>query len=83
MKSPGLTRCLQRQELRELRRKAKASARMSRELAGLDVKRAEEEFLEYATASEANDEFDELIGLSVQADQQTATSDAPSKLPEQ
>lgn len=52
------------QELRELRQKASAGARMSRELAGLDVKRAEEEFIEFAQTSEANDEFDQLIGLS-------------------
>lgn len=37
---------------------------MSREMAGLDTKRAEEEFLKFAQRSEANDEFDALIGLT-------------------
>ncbi|MFC1597140.1 PspA/IM30 family protein [Planctomycetota bacterium] len=51
-------------ELRDLRREVKAKARMSREMSGLDTKRDEEEFLAYATESVANDEFDALIGLS-------------------
>jgi hypothetical protein len=51
-------------ELRELRQKASAGARVSRELAGMDTARAEAEFLEYAKTSEANDEFDQLIGLA-------------------
>lgn len=51
-------------ELRELRQKSAASARVSRELAGLDSKRAEAEFMEYAQSSEADDEFDALIGLT-------------------
>ena len=51
-------------ELREMRQKASAGARISRELAGMDTKRAEAEFLEYAQTSEADDEFDALIGLS-------------------
>ena len=51
-------------ELREMRQKAQAGARISRELAGMDTQRAEAEFMEYAQASEADDEFDALIGLS-------------------
>lgn len=51
-------------ELREMRQKASAGARISRELAGMDTKRAEAEFMEYAQTSEADDEFDALIGLS-------------------
>ncbi len=68
-------------ELRELRQKAGAKARVSRELAGLDTKRAEEDFMEYAQSSEANDEFDALIGLG----EQTSVSEAPqqdARLPE-
>lgn len=68
-------------ELRELRGKAHASARVSRELAGMDTKRAEAEFLEYAQTNEADDEFDALIGLS----QKESSSPAPqqdSKIPE-
>lgn len=51
-------------ELREMRSKANANARISRELAGMDTQRAEAEFLEYAQTSEADDEFDALIGLT-------------------
>jgi hypothetical protein len=54
-----------------LRGKAGAEARMSRELAGLDTKRAEEEFLDFAQASEANTEFDQLIGLAGREDTET------------
>jgi chromosome segregation ATPase len=52
------------QDLRELRSKAKAAARVSREMAGVDAKRSEEEFLEYASKSAADTEFDALIGLT-------------------
>jgi hypothetical protein len=68
------------QELRELRQKAGAKARVSRELAGLDTKRAEADFMEYAQNSAANDEFDTLIGLS-----DAPHADAPqgdSRIPE-
>ncbi len=51
-------------ELRELRSKARAGARISRELAGMDTKKMEADFLEYAQSSESSDEFDALIGLS-------------------
>jgi len=69
------------QRLREMRQKASASARVSREMAGLDAKRAETEFLEYAQQATSDDEFDALIGLS--KDQKA--SDAPArdtKIPE-
>jgi len=52
------------QRLRDMRNKASANARVSRELAGMDAKRAENEFMEYAEKSAADDEFDALIGLS-------------------
>jgi phage shock protein A len=52
------------QRLRDMRQKASANARISRELAGMDSKRAESEFLEYAQKTAADDEFDALIGLS-------------------
>jgi chromosome segregation ATPase len=68
-------------ELREVRQKAAANARISRELAGTDAKRAETEFLEYAQASESDDEFDQLIGIA--AKKETAsTSNADVKVPE-
>jgi hypothetical protein len=56
------------QEMRELRQQQKAQARISRELAGTDTKRQENEFLEYARKGVATDEFDRLIGLAGQAD---------------
>lgn len=63
-------------ELRELRQKASANARISRELAGMDTQRAEAEFLEYAQTSEADDEFDALIGLS---QKESGSSDTPQR----
>jgi chromosome segregation ATPase len=51
-------------ELREMRSKARAGSRISRDLAGMDASRMEADFLEYARASEADDEFDALIGLT-------------------
>lgn len=68
-------------ELREVRHKAAASATISRELAGMDSKRAESEFLEYAQATETDDEFDQLIGLAAKKD--TAATTTPDvKVPE-
>jgi len=68
-------------ELRDLRREAKAKATMSREMAGLDAKRDEKEFLAYATENTANDEFDALIGLS-QKDEGEDDSKEQTKIPE-
>jgi len=67
-------------ELRELRQKVGAKATVSRELAGLDTKRAEADFLEYATKNKSSDEFDALIGLSEKSAPQTDNHDA--RLPE-
>ncbi len=69
------------QRLRDVRQKAVANARISRELAGMDAKKAESEFLEYAQKSAADDEFDALIGLS---DKQESRENAPrdTKIPE-
>ncbi len=61
------------QELREVRDQAKATARVSREMAGTDAKRSEAEFLEYAEQTVVDDEFDALIGLSKQAEADTTT----------
>lgn len=68
------------QELRELRQKAGAKARVSRELAGLDTKRAEADFMEYAQNSSANEEFDTLIGLSESS--QAETQPQEPRIPE-
>jgi hypothetical protein len=67
------------QELRDLRQKAKATARVSREMAGLDTKRAEEEFLEYATASATDNEFDALIGLAQKTGAEGRKEEPPEK----
>jgi hypothetical protein len=72
-------------ELRDMRGKMKAKARISREMSGLDAKRDETEFLAYAAESTANDEFDALIGLAQQGEvgeQDQGESTGESKIPE-
>jgi phage shock protein A len=69
------------QRLREMRQKSVANARVSRELAGLDAKKAENEFLEYAQRNAADDEFDALIGISSQKES-SQQSNHDAKLPE-
>jgi hypothetical protein len=66
------------QELRDIREQAKATGRVSREMAGLDTKRSEEEFLDYASRNVAASEFDALIGLSQQTEG-AATDEPPDK----
>jgi hypothetical protein len=68
-------------ELRELRQKSSASARISRELAGMDTKKEEADFLEYTQASEADDEFDALIGLA-KKESATPTQQKDTPIPE-
>jgi phage shock protein A len=51
------------QRMRQMRQELKAEARVSKELAGTDTKAQEAEFLEYARTSQANTEFDSLVGL--------------------
>jgi len=70
------------EEMRELRHKAKATARVSRELAGTDAKRSEEEFLAYAEKSSADTEFDALIGLSQKPEEKQAGPEDKTKIPE-
>lgn len=50
-------------DLREVRRTARADARISREVAGVTAKQSEEEFLSYAQGSTSDNEFDKMIGL--------------------
>ncbi len=71
------------QEMRDLRTRSQAGARVARELAGVDTKRSEAEFLEYAAKSQADTEFDKLIGLAKEpaAGEAKETSEK-SKLPE-
>jgi phage shock protein A len=68
------------ERMREMRIKAKAGARMSSELAGMNASKAENDFLEYATASEADSEFDKLIGLT--KEETTPVVSEPTKIQE-
>lgn len=70
------------QELRDLRHKAKATARVSREVAGLDTQRVEQEFLDYATSTAADKEFDALIGLARESDQDKPEPPEKTRIPE-
>lgn len=56
------------EEMRDIRKQARAEARVAREVSGNEVKQQEEEFLAYASNTEASSEFDALIGLASQAD---------------
>jgi len=76
------------EDLRATRQKAKAQAEISRDLAGTDTKMQEAEFLEFAQKSEANDEFEGLVGLAdepavEQSEPQAETPDEGTKLPEE
>jgi phage shock protein A len=70
------------QEMRDIRERSKATARVSREIAGTDAKRSESEFLEYATKTVANDEFDALIGLSKKESEATSETADKTRIPE-
>ncbi len=56
------------QDMRDLRQRAKANARISKELAGTDTKAIEAEFLDYANKTGNTVEFDRLIGLASESD---------------
>lgn len=72
------------QRMRDLRGKIKAEARISKEIAGVDTRAQEAEFMNYARTSEATNEFDALIGLSSEAESPSRETPAaePEKLPE-
>ena len=67
------------QALRKLRNEVKAEARVSKELAGVDSKALEAEFLAYARQTENSDEFDALIGLAENSEQSKSTADTVIK----
>lgn len=71
-------------ELRDLRQQQKASARVSRELAGTDTRAQEAEFLDYARKNSSTDEFDQLIGLAGESESTPGETQQASdvKLPE-
>lgn len=70
-------------EMREIRDNAKATARISREVAGVDAKRSEEEFLEYANQTTADTEFEALIGLTRESEESSESEAAQrTQIPE-
>jgi len=69
------------EDLRDLRQKARAQARVAREMAGIDTRRQEEEFLEYAAKSQTDTEFDRLIGLAKEGEKPKAEAEKP-RIPE-
>lgn len=71
------------QEMRDIRDQAKATARVSREIAGVDAQRSEAEFLEYAAQTTADSEFDALIGLAQQTEERPSEEAAErTQIPE-
>ena len=69
------------QRLRQMREEAKAGARISKELAGVDTRSREAEFLEYAQKSASSTEFDTLIGLAQATDAKAAEKAPAEKQP--
>lgn len=65
------------QRMRQLRQEVKAEARISKELASTDGAVQEAEFMEYARSTEANDEFEALVGLAEEKDVAPDTSVPP------
>jgi hypothetical protein len=72
------------QQMRDMRNKVKAEAKISKEMAGIDTRAQEAEFLEYARRSESNTEFEALIGMAgkEKAAPEKAAPQKDSKLPE-
>ncbi len=67
------------QSLRKMRQEVKAEARVAKEMAGADTKAQENEFLEYARASESTSEFDSLIGLAEAAESENRPKESEGK----
>jgi len=67
-------------KLRDIRNKARAEAKISREMSGLETENDERAFIEYASREESSSEFDALIGLDETP--QTDTPDLDTRLPE-
>ena len=70
------------QELRDLRGRAKAEARIAKEVSGMDAKSDEAAFMEYAEQSESSSEFDALIGLEESSETAGEVPEEDTKLPE-
>lgn len=67
------------QSLRKMRQEVKAEARIAKEMAGADTKAQENEFLEYARASESASEFDSIIGLAEAAESESQPKESEGK----
>ena len=52
-------------------------------LAGMDTRRAEEEFLEYAASSSTDNEFDALIGLTQKTSDDEEEPKDKTRIPEE
>lgn len=71
------------QRLRQMRQELRAEARISKEIAGTDVKAQEAEFLDYARRTTATTEFDALLGLQEKQDAAPkAAAEKAAALPE-
>jgi phage shock protein A len=68
------------EEMREMRIKAKGAVKISRDLAGLDTAKQEEDFMAYAAETDADDEFSKLLHAT-KKDSETASKE-PVKLSE-
>lgn len=69
------------QELRDLRANSRAAAKVSQHLSGLSSQTADEEFLQFATRGQTDNEFDKLIGLTTEEPKASEPS-APTKIAE-
>ncbi len=75
------------EQMRNVRDKIKANAKISKELAGTNTKKEEVEFLEYARLSESNKEFEDgmfedMNGSGKDKTKAEAVKDDPAGLPE-
>jgi len=60
------------ERMRDLRNRTRAEAKVSSELAGTDTKYLEAEYEAHAAATQANDEFNDLLGLDESDDDKLA-----------
>lgn len=73
------------EDLREARNTAKQNAKISNELAGLDINLQEQELLDMANSVEIDSEFDALLGIAEETEQPKETQqteELADKLPE-
>ena len=73
--------------MQQMREQVKAEASISQHLAGVDTAKAADDFLHYANQSEANTEFEQLLGITTAVKEEVSPATAVpampvSKLPE-